>query len=598
MSTRTPTTEKAAPIIARDELEPEHLELLDNFDRNTLKNHNDIKDSSREKPDSIAPHRDESKLSEIGAYSVEFIGQKMIIADRLLTDISSVLKMDRETVEGFKSTVTAIAKSGSRSPSTLRNSLGKIVKALRDEPIPNFDPETYPKLIRTCDDITTNVFRNFLSLWHRLGYPGVDAETMDVIEALKRPSVRGRSRVTSDDQTEGWYTTQEYDDLVDIYWTDYESGKLPLRDTAMLLLNAQFGRRGVQLSSLKICDFEHEGSREGISGKRIVFPGAKDRSAEEWFRGSKPDVHPIGDELWDLCQLQIANSIGAFEKVFGREASESVIKQIPFIMKTFRGKALRAMQTPEFSVKDRLATSYFHLSAGTISNILSREDGTRVFSVRTGEPLREFGYRMRHTRARQLARLGVPRLTLQYWLGHEKENSLAWYYNDPAEDARQLNEQVQSILAPLAQAFSGAIRDKEADATRGNDPSSRVELDGRQALGSCGEHGYCSASVPIPCYRCSKFEPWVDGPHDEVLIRLIERQEEESNVHIPSKARRILVPLQLGRDIEAVKLVIRLCDARKLELLKNESKNNQTSTSQDKEAKGKQQHSASGTDKG
>ena len=53
-------------------------------------------------------------------------------------------------------------------------------------------------------------------------------------------------------------------------------------------------------------------------------------------------------------------------------------------------------------------------------------------------------------------------------------------------------------------------------------------------------------------------------------LRLIERQEEENNIHIPSKARRMLVPLQLDKDIAAVKLVIKLCDVRKQELAKQQ----------------------------
>ncbi|MNY64173.1 hypothetical protein D3C86_2012450 [compost metagenome] len=47
---------------------------------------------------------------------------------------------------------------------------------------------------------------------------------------------------------------------------------------------------------------------------------------------------------------------------------------------------------------------------------------------------------------------------------------------------------------------------------------------------------------------------------------MIERQEEENNIHLPSKGRRILVPLQLDKDIAAVKLVIKLCDDRRRKL--------------------------------
>lgn len=534
--------------VDRASLSSEDLELLDGFDRN------DTQPS--------------------GAYTVEFIDKHVLIADTYKTDISCILKMDDETVNGFKSTMKAIAQSGSRSPRTLRSNTENLEAALREVPITQFTPESYQHLIKNKSNTAANTVRSLLKIWYRLGYPGLSSETMDTINFLRRPSAPARNRITSDDPTEGWYTTQEYDDLIDTYWIDYESGRIGLRNTCALLLTGQYGRRGSQLADLKVCDFRYEDETDGVSGRRVCFPGVKDRQAEEWFRGSKNDAHPMGDDLWDLCQLQIQETISLHEKIFERELTKYEREKLPFFQQDPRRLILlEKAKLKSFSERD-FSSPFLHLNSGGMTSILINGKGTPVISERTGQPVRQFAYRMRYTRARQLARLGVPRVTLQYWLGHEREGSLDHYYDDPAEDARLLNDQIQVILAPLAQAFSGSIRDKESDATRGNDPSSRIELDGKINVGSCGEHGFCSASVPIPCYRCSKFEPWVDAPHDEVLIRLIERQEEENNIHLPSKGRRMLVPLQLDKDIAAVKLVIKLCDARKQEL-RNQERNEQ-----------------------
>lgn len=541
------TIDNADPLTQppeRERLSPDDLKLLDEFNRN------------------------KTQGSEV--YSIEFTDSKIIIAENLQTDITCILKMDNQTVSGFKSTVEAIAQSGSRGPVTLRSNISTLEKALREVPTTSFTPESYQNLIKNKKDSLANTLHSLFNAWFRLGYTGMSSETIDTVNFLKRPSARPHARITSENPSKGWYTTEEYDDLIDTYWSDFESGKISLRNTTALLLNGQYGRRGVQMASLKVSDFQCEGETDGVSGKRVSFPGAKDRGAEEWFRGSKFETHSMGDDLWDLCQLQIADTISAYETFFQCELTSSERDQLPFFQKN--PKKSNLADKPRFKpVPDNdSSSSYLHLGSTGISDLLKRERGTPVISQRTGQPVYEFAYRMRYTRARQLARLGVPRMTLQYWLGHENERSLEHYYNDPAEDARLLNEEMQVILAPLAQAFSGSIRDKETDATRGKDPSSRIELDGRHSVGSCGEHGYCSASVPVPCYRCSKFEPWVDAPHDEVLIRLIERQEEENNIRMPSKARRMLVPLQLDKDIAAVKLVIKLCDARKQELAKQE----------------------------
>jgi integrase len=536
---------------------------------NTTEGVDDINDDADEHFDhhEVLTGFDRNEPPTKHAYNISYSGGTLNVANKTSITIANILSMDAQTVAGFKATVEAIACSGSRSPSTLAAVIRKLEKGLREVPITSFTSENYQLLVKNANNETANTFRNLLNLWYRLGYPGVDSDTIDIVNRLRRPARKSRQRVISDDATEGWYTDQEYEDLVDCYWNDYEAGRVSLRSTAARLLNAQFGRRGVQLAGLKIMDLEFEGETDGISGRRIAFPGAKDRGAEEWFRGSKVDVHPLGDDLWKLCELQAQSSIRVYEAKLGRTLSELERKQLPFFESAkFPKKYSEELRDPNFPFITLLPTAHFHLNSPAISQLLVRTTGTPVISHRTGEPIREFGYRMRYTRARQLARLGVPRLTLQYWLGHEDRTSLEHYYSDPAEEARQLNEEVKLILGPLAQAFAGTVRDKESEASRGSNPASRVELDGRLNVGSCGLHGYCSASVPIPCYHCAKFEPWVHGPHDEVLIRLIERQEEENNIHLPSKARRILTPLQLKKDIQAVKLVIRLCDARKREM--------------------------------
>jgi integrase len=529
-------TRNATQAIDRLDIPSEDIEILTSFDRNELPSNN--------------------------SYRVQFSDTSVTIADKRTVDIKSILEMDSQTVLGFKSTLEAIAINNLRAPVTLGNYTNRIAQAIKINSVKEFTPSSYRQLIKRVSPDTNHAFTSILKTWYRLGYPGLDAETFSIVTALKAPGLRSRKRITSDDPTEGWYTAQEYDDLIDTYWLDYEPGKVNLRDTSALLLMGQYGKRGIQLANLKVCDFLSDGETEGLTGKRVAFPGSKDRSAEDWFRGSKFEIHPLGDDLWNLCMLQIDSTIADHEKHFQRELTEAECNELPFLQSGMRW--LKKLSIGTFPIG--LSSAVFHLSSTAIARALKRVSGSTVVSLRTGKPVREFAYRMRYTRARQLARLGVPRVTLQYWLGHNENTSLDHYYDDPAEDARLLDLEMQVILAPLAQAFSGTLRDKESDAVRGNNPASRIELDGHHSVGTCGEHGYCNASVPIPCYRCAKFQPWVDAPHEEVLLRLIERQEEENNIHLPSKSRRILVPLQLDKDIAAVKLVIKLCDARKQEL--------------------------------
>lgn len=131
-----------------------------------------------------------------------------------------------------------------------------------------------------------------------------------------------------------------------------------------------------------------------------------------------------------------------------------------------------------------------------------------------------------------------------------------------------LSTAMRSSIAPIARAFTGPIRDNERDATRGHDPSSRVAYNGQSDsnVGSCGEKGYCSAGVPIACYRCPYFEPWIDGPHEQVLRLLEEKERRQHEIPTFGSGRQILGHVDYEREKEAVIQVIRLCDARRLVL--------------------------------
>lgn len=160
----------------------------------------------------------------------------------------------------------------------------------------------------------------------------------------------------------------------------------------------------------------------------------------------------------------------------------------------------------------------------------------------------------------------MPRSLLSHWLGHTSEKSLDAYYNDPAEEARQLDEAMSSVLTPIAMAFAGTLIDSENQATRGDDPSSKLEFahEGKlKSVGNCGKHSFCAtSSVPIPCYRCKYFEPLVDAPHQEVLDALEQRQTAEQQALKIGGLRNLLIPIDLSSDINAVKNCIARCNAR------------------------------------
>ena len=243
----------------------------------------------------------------------------------------------------------------------------------------------------------------------------------------------------------------------------------------------------------------------------------------------------------------------------------------------------------KLSPLEHLGDELFHIAAMEISRTISFERDLALYSkskwhsirvplpplsARTGRPVYLHAIRLRHTRIRQLARQGVPRQILSHWLGHVSEETLDAYYNDPAETAREIDEQLSTMLTPIAQAFTGTIIATDADATHPDDPFRSLDLakDGRlHHVGRCGNFSYCATtSIPVPCYRCKHFEPLVDAPHEEVLDALNYRQAQEKAVVMKSGSmRKLLIPIDLSDDIRAVERCIALCKAQKAKNTEN-----------------------------
>lgn len=289
-------------------------------------NHNDLSAEDIEQLTAF----DRNEPSHDAGYSIKFTETTAIIANQYECDLQGIFSMDSEAVSGFKATIESIADRGALSPYTLRHYASRLSKIVKDCSITTFSSDTYPLLAQRASKDTNNALTSILNTWYRLGLPGISTETIDVVNVLRAKSPPARKRITSGDSTEGWYLTQEYEDLIDTYWIDYESNKVSLRNTAALLLMGQFGKRGIQLANLKVCDFQWEGESDGLSGRRVSFPGAKDRSAENWFRGSKFEIHPVGDDLWDLCMRQIDSTIAVHEKHFDRKLTAIEHAELPF----------------------------------------------------------------------------------------------------------------------------------------------------------------------------------------------------------------------------------------------------------------------------
>jgi integrase len=504
------------------------------------------------------------------------------LAGRSAITCSSLRALDPEVFQSLKENLVVFASSGQYANVSFLKAVQSLRQSFEKCPGLSFDKAWVFQALTVAGFRTSHsTIRSFFLYWSAR-YPG--AITADALHHLVKTTVtRGISgNVLSDDPEKSWLTDIEYDATLQAVWRNYDALAFGTQITFMRLLSMQYARRPIQISNLKIGDFrDGAGNGEGI-GRSVQFPGAKDKLAEIGFRDSKIETHPVAAHLWDLFLIQRHDIRSLFETTLEIDLNEDEFRSLPLF--TTVARIEKAVTTIEHHFKrnwrETLGDELFHLGPITCSKILTwRSNGhdpvpalAPPISHRTGRPIIVSATRMRHTRARQLARLGMPRHVLSYWMGHASEKSIEAYYNDPAEEARQINDAMGTALMPMALAFTGKLIDDESQASRATDPESRLEFaDGSQltSVGNCGKHSFCATtSVPVPCYRCKHFEPLVFAPHTEVLQALLTRQAEENETIKNGGRRRLLIPIDLSSDIRAVRAAIERCDARRAELEK------------------------------
>ena len=237
--------------------------------------------------------------------------------------------------------------------------------------------------------------KRFLTHWYTLGYPEVSAEVYEYLifsPGTHIEQARGR-KIRSSDPEEGWYSDQEYEDLISVYWDEYDAGEATLGATTARLLTAQYARRPIQLAHLKICDIHVDGESYGVVGPRIEFPGAKSRDGG--FRAGNVETHPLSGDLLGLCNSQAQATIDFFEDYYKVKLTEECRGVLPLflprqliVFERCMGRAHK-FEDP----KNKLGSRYLHVDPGEMSRVLIRIVGRPVISNRTGKELVEGAYR-------------------------------------------------------------------------------------------------------------------------------------------------------------------------------------------------------------
>jgi integrase len=360
--------------------------------------------------------------------------------------------------------------------------------------------------------------RGFIRKWHDLGYPGV---TDDVVQLLSGWRLQGNEKglaVSLMDPEEGPLSDIEMAACLDGLLAGYMQGKVSLEDYALSSTLAHSGRRAVQIVSLKLKDLVKE-KQGGVWQYSINFPRAKQRGAgwREEFNS-----YAIVEDLWLLLELQVESVIKFAQGICDGEIPDSTLKELPL----FPNRESFQQGIKASLLQEQLYFDIHHATRDSCNSALKRcVKAVKIRSERTGELLKITSKRFRYTLGSNLAREGRGEYIIAELLDHSDTQNAGVYVRNVPDIVERIDKAVAMQLAPLAQAFQGIMVKSEGEAIRGDDKASRVG-NGRVDVGSCGSYGFCGALAPIACYTCAHFQPWLDGPHEEVLDELIAKRDD------------------------------------------------------------------------
>lgn len=446
-------------------------------------------------------------------YHVQFDSSRWELSKDVVIPVGSLSQYLEDRDYSFRRVLEFYARTG--APSHARNIFNRFLHYC--EQMYDSDLFSIASLIsyRSSLDRKTEwymgVLRGAIRQWSRLGYPGISDE---ILALLDKWVIKGNEKglaVQSMCPDAGPLTDIELQGVIAAVVDAFTEQRLTLGEACLSMILAMTGRRSGQIAALKVKDLHSTAS--GVFW--INFPRAKQRNTP-WR--STFNRFPIVEDLWLLLQQQAEAVKTAFSEQANSPLSQKVQNELPLFPISYLLKS-------ESHVEVLLGSDRLHIPSQEIyKSMLGVARTIAVISERTGATIALNPSRFRYTLGTNLAREGQGELVIAEALDHSDTQNVGVYVKNIPDIVERIDKAIALQLAPFAQAFRGLLVTSEREARRGDDPSSRVS-NGSANVGTCGSHGFCGALAPIACYTCAHFQPWLDGPHEEVLDGLVEKRD-------------------------------------------------------------------------
>ncbi|ARA75342.1 hypothetical protein B5S52_05355 [Pectobacterium brasiliense] len=421
-----------------------------------------------------------------------------------------------------------------------------------------FEYAGYPKSITEKDFLAYKIscgnkqgkcfyLKSFFKTWSELGYSGVDDELYNFLTSWSnfRNALKPGDVVKRKDPQQGPLTDHELYSFNDAALRAYEKGTASLSELTICLLISHTGRRPLQITQMKVSDIIKTVNKKGDVIYLLNIPRVKQRSGfRELFRTFR-----ITEHLYSLLCKQSEDSVELVSSLLNRRLSEDENKRVPLFVSENNitdiinnGEADAIFMSDKMHYPDTVVTAL-------VKKIISNEN---VFSERTGKILNGNAKRFRYTLGTRAAREGFSEIIIGELLDHSSSHHASIYVQNNVDNAYKIDKAVNEELSQYAKFFQGEILTEISD----NTPTlQKIRDRNGDNTGVCNQCLSCNANVPIPCYTCINFRPWINAPHEKIYEQLI---EERKRVYERTKDERVTEALD--RTILAVKEVIRKCN--------------------------------------
>lgn len=329
------------------------------------------------------------------------------------------------------------------------------------------------------------------------GWPGVASDASVMLRRMVVPGNPKGVAVRTLDPLRGPFSDAELQSLKSGAHRAYADGAIDLEDYVLSLLFIAFAPRPVQLAAAKVSDLRDcsaqpvlliSRAKQGVPARTDFRERALDPALAALIRAH---VAKVGSRYRDRCDDP---------PMFGAD--------------------IDLMGVPGFE---------FHVEAGKLgTRMIKTLRKTASYSERTGEIVRVSPRRFRYTLATRMAEEGYSAAEIAEALDHSDLQNVQVYMARTPELIDRIDEATAFRMAPLAKAFAGQIVSKANASTEGDAllrvraPEQVGELD---PIGNCSNCGDCGLPVPLACYTCVHFRPWIEAPHGEVLTWTIAKRD-------------------------------------------------------------------------